>query len=286
MLDANLKTQLKGYLERLTMPIELVASLDDSAKSAELKELLQEIASAVGQGDLRRGRRGHAQALLRHRAAPAPTSRSASPASRWAMNSPRWCWRCCRSAATRRKEAQDTIEQREGPRRRLHVRDLFLALVPELPRRGAGAEPDERAEPAHPPHRDRRRAVPGRGREARQIMAVPVDLPERPAVRPGPHEPGADPGQARHRRQRARRREDRGEGRPTTCWSSAAAPPARRRRSMPRARASAPASSPSASAARCWTRWASRTSSRCTHTEGPKLVAALEAAREATTRST
>ena len=45
MLDANLKTQLKGYLERLTMPVELVASLDGSAKSAELRELLQEIAS-------------------------------------------------------------------------------------------------------------------------------------------------------------------------------------------------------------------------------------------------
>ena len=45
MLDANLKTQLKGYLERLTLPVELVASLDDSPKSAELKELLQEIAS-------------------------------------------------------------------------------------------------------------------------------------------------------------------------------------------------------------------------------------------------
>ena len=33
MLDANLKTQLKGYLERLTMPVELVASLDGSPKS-------------------------------------------------------------------------------------------------------------------------------------------------------------------------------------------------------------------------------------------------------------
>ena len=45
MLDANLKTQLKGYLERLTLPVELVASLDGSAKSAELKELLEEIAT-------------------------------------------------------------------------------------------------------------------------------------------------------------------------------------------------------------------------------------------------
>ena len=45
MLDANLKNQLKGYLEMVTQPIELVASLDDGAKSQELDELLREIAS-------------------------------------------------------------------------------------------------------------------------------------------------------------------------------------------------------------------------------------------------
>ncbi len=44
MLDANLKAQLKAYLEKLTLPIELNASLDDGAKSAELAELLAEIA--------------------------------------------------------------------------------------------------------------------------------------------------------------------------------------------------------------------------------------------------
>jgi alkyl hydroperoxide reductase subunit F len=44
MLDANLKTQLKAYLEKVTQPIELVASLDDGEKSRELKTLLQEIA--------------------------------------------------------------------------------------------------------------------------------------------------------------------------------------------------------------------------------------------------
>ena len=57
---------------------------------------------------------------------------------------------------------------------------------------------------------------------------------------------------------RARGREDRRQGRRSTCWSSAAARPARRRRSTPRARASAPASPPSASAARCSTRMAHR----------------------------
>ena len=45
MLDTNLKTQLKSYLERLQWPIELVASVDDSAKSQELLALLQEITS-------------------------------------------------------------------------------------------------------------------------------------------------------------------------------------------------------------------------------------------------
>ena len=43
MLDANLKTQLQAYLQKVTQPFEIVASLDDSDKSRELLELLQEI---------------------------------------------------------------------------------------------------------------------------------------------------------------------------------------------------------------------------------------------------
>ena len=45
MLDANLKTQLKAYLERVNQPFEIVASLDDGEKSQELKTLLEEIVS-------------------------------------------------------------------------------------------------------------------------------------------------------------------------------------------------------------------------------------------------
>ncbi|HLU92156.1 MAG TPA: alkyl hydroperoxide reductase subunit F [Pedomonas sp.] len=45
MLDANLQTQLKAYLANVTAPVELVASLDDGAKSKELQELLETIAS-------------------------------------------------------------------------------------------------------------------------------------------------------------------------------------------------------------------------------------------------
>ncbi len=45
MLDANLKTQLQAYLQNLRQPIQLIATLDDSAHSIELRELLQEIVS-------------------------------------------------------------------------------------------------------------------------------------------------------------------------------------------------------------------------------------------------
>ena len=43
MLDADLKTQLHGYMERLVAPLEIVASLDDGEKSRELLSLLQDI---------------------------------------------------------------------------------------------------------------------------------------------------------------------------------------------------------------------------------------------------
>jgi len=45
MLDAKLKTQLKAYLERVTKPIEIVASLDEGKASADLKGLLDDIVS-------------------------------------------------------------------------------------------------------------------------------------------------------------------------------------------------------------------------------------------------
>jgi NADH-dependent peroxiredoxin subunit F len=45
MLDDNLKTQLKGYLERISQPVEIVASVDDGDKSREMLELLSDIES-------------------------------------------------------------------------------------------------------------------------------------------------------------------------------------------------------------------------------------------------
>ncbi|MDR3367773.1 alkyl hydroperoxide reductase subunit F [Rhodoferax sp.] len=43
MLDLDLQTQLTAYLQRVTQPFEMVASLNDSENSQQLKQLLQQI---------------------------------------------------------------------------------------------------------------------------------------------------------------------------------------------------------------------------------------------------
>ena len=45
MLDANLKQQLSAYMANITMPVELVLSLDEGAKSHELAALADDIAA-------------------------------------------------------------------------------------------------------------------------------------------------------------------------------------------------------------------------------------------------
>jgi len=45
MLDTNLKQQLQGYLARMTQPIEIVATLDGSDAAAEMRALLEDVAS-------------------------------------------------------------------------------------------------------------------------------------------------------------------------------------------------------------------------------------------------
>ena len=44
MLDANIKTQLKAYFEKIESPIVLEATLDDGTQSAQMLELLNEVA--------------------------------------------------------------------------------------------------------------------------------------------------------------------------------------------------------------------------------------------------
>ncbi len=58
MLDANIKAQLKAYLEKLQHPIELVASFDDSLKAQEMRSLLLDIVALSPKVTLRED--GHA----------------------------------------------------------------------------------------------------------------------------------------------------------------------------------------------------------------------------------
>ena len=53
MLDANLKTQLGAYLERVKLPFEITASLDDSAAGQEMHGLLQDVVSLCDKITLR-----------------------------------------------------------------------------------------------------------------------------------------------------------------------------------------------------------------------------------------
>ena len=53
MLDAAMKTQLKGYLERVIQPFEIIASLNDSDSAREMHELLADIAGMCDRITLR-----------------------------------------------------------------------------------------------------------------------------------------------------------------------------------------------------------------------------------------
>ncbi|MDR2310832.1 MAG: alkyl hydroperoxide reductase subunit F [Brucellaceae bacterium] len=55
MLDTNLKTQLKGYLERLVRPVEIIAYAGDDAKSLELLQLLEQIREQSDKITVKRG---------------------------------------------------------------------------------------------------------------------------------------------------------------------------------------------------------------------------------------
>ena len=118
MLDANLKTQLKAYLEKVSRPIEIVASLDDSDKSRELQDLLHEIATlsdriaVIEARDDVHGRHRKPSFSIGEPGKPTVASR----AFRWDTNSPRWSWRCCKPAAIR--SSSTTRDRTDPPARR------------------------------------------------------------------------------------------------------------------------------------------------------------------------
>lgn len=104
MLDTNMKTQLKAYLEKLTKPVELIATLDDSAKSAEIKELLAEIAELSDKVTFKEDNSLPVRKPSFLITNPGSNQGPRFAGSRWATSSPLWYWRCCGPVVIRRKK--------------------------------------------------------------------------------------------------------------------------------------------------------------------------------------
>jgi len=106
MLDTTLKTQLKAYLEKLTRPIQLLASLDDSEKAKEMQALLREIAELsdkISLSEILMIMSVSRHLRLLHRGM---TLTCVSPVFRWGTSSHLWCLLYCRQAVIRLKLTQ------------------------------------------------------------------------------------------------------------------------------------------------------------------------------------
>jgi alkyl hydroperoxide reductase subunit F len=172
MLDANLKTQLKAYLEKVSHPIEIVASLDDGAKSREMQELLQNRA-AVGPHQA-----GRATRLRRDARTPSFTEPPRDRYQRRFAAIPMGHEFTSLVLALLQVgghpiKLDDKVIEQIKTWTATSLRDLHLADLPELPGRGAGAERDVHHQPAHPSVTIDGALFQGEV-EQRQIMAVPT----------------------------------------------------------------------------------------------------------------
>ena len=136
MLDAAIKGTTQGLSRPPATPIEIVATLDASDKAQEMGELVKAIAELSDKISVRAdgasrfapsfavGRPGEA---ARIEFAGIPMGHEFSP---------RWCWRCCRPAAIRPGRAGG--DRADQGARGIPLRDLHLALLPQLPGCRAG----------------------------------------------------------------------------------------------------------------------------------------------------
>jgi alkyl hydroperoxide reductase subunit F len=140
MLDSKLKGQLKDHLQRISRPVELVASIDDGDRSREMLELLHDIQSVCDRIsiDVRRNdasvRRSHCANSAEPRFAGLPMGHEFTSL----------VLACCKPAAIRR---------RSTPRRSDRSLTANTASRPSCPsparlsRCGSGTEPDGRVNP-------------------------------------------------------------------------------------------------------------------------------------------
>ncbi len=185
MLDQGIKDQLKTHFATLSSSLTLALYRSKSPKQDELRELLGRGRLVQRQDRADRGRRRSRRRSVRY---PSRRTRHRHPLSRRSRRARIHVAHHCpaqqrrqRQAARRRHPAPG--EGAQGSRPSAHLR---FAQLHELPRRGAGAQPDGAHARGFPTRDDRRRA--GRGRH------------------PGPRHPG------RARRGKRQRHRTRGPG--------------------------------------------------------------------------
>jgi alkyl hydroperoxide reductase subunit AhpF len=153
MLEQALKDQLAAYLERVTQPFEMVASLDDSETSADMRSLLETIQSLradkislrLDGNDARKPsfslQRVGSDTSLRFAGLPLGHEfTSLVLALLWTGGHPP-------------KGGAGCDRPDQGPGRRLQLRGLHEPLLPQLPGRGAGALAHGHQQPQDQDHR-------------------------------------------------------------------------------------------------------------------------------------
>ena len=261
MLDATLTAQLQTYLANVVQPIELVASLDDGKKSGELLDLLDEIAALSDKITVRRAdddARRPSFAIDRVgtdigvRFAGIPMGHEFTSLVLALLQ----------VGGHPSKATQELIDQVQGLDGDLEFETYFSLTCQNCPDVVQALNLMSVLNP-----RIKHVAIDGALFQAevdeRQVMAVPTVFINGELFDSGRMTPGADRRQARRRQRRARGGEDRRQG--SVRRARRRRRPRRRDRGGVRRPQGHPhrASPPSASAARCSTRWASRTSSPC-----------------------
>ena len=268
MLDEKLSGQLKTYLERVTRPIEIVASLGDTPASAELRGLLEQIAGLSN------------QITLVERADDGERKPSFLISNPGVMTGVRFAGiplgheftslvlALLQVGGHPSKAAPELLEQIRGLQGEFHFETYFSLSCHNCPDVVQALNLMAVLNPGVT-HTAIDGALFQDEVKERQIMAVPTVFLNGSSFGTGRMELEEilakvdDKAVAREAEKLSAR-----EKIPMTCWWWAAARPVLRLRCTPRARAFAPASPPSASAVRCWIRSASRTTSRSRKPKG------------------
>ncbi len=266
MLDANLTQQLKAYLVNVREPVELVASLGDDAKSRELETLLNEIAALSDKiAVIRKDDDARKPSFMIRRAGTDIGVRFAGIPMGHEFTS--LVLALLQVGGHPSKAAQELIEQVKGLDGDYAFETYFSLSCQNCPDVVQALNLMAVLNP-----RISHVAIDGAlfqdEVDARKVMAVPTVFLN-----------GEPFGQGRMELEQIVAKIDGGAEKRAAAKIAAKDPfdvlvvgggrRAPRRRSMPRARASASASRPSASAGRCSIRWASRTSSRSPTPKAP-----------------